>query len=157
MEVMQESHTMIYLQNYEIDYSFLLNLNYNFTLIPPLARMITQGINYAGKSESILKRFSSTKFDVVGDILFLDNETFRIPGDEEVYFINKQKVAYEYLKRCDCYSFSAPTSLGKTFVIRTFIKDCIESGEKSNFVIVVPTNALINEVYNRIIERLKIY
>ena len=54
----------------------ILKLNYNFTLIPPLARMITQGINYAGKSESILKRFSSTKFDVVGDILFLDNETF---------------------------------------------------------------------------------
>ena len=61
---------------YENKKNPLLNLNYNFTLIPPLAKMLTQGINYAGKSESFFKRFSSTKFDVVGDILFLDNETF---------------------------------------------------------------------------------
>ena len=73
----------------------ILNLNYNFTLIPPLAKMITQGINYAGKSESFFKRFSSTKFDVVGDILFLDNETFiartRNKKDERLAIISMSK------------------------------------------------------------------
>ena len=73
----------------------ILKLNYNFTLIPPLAKMITQGINYAGKSESILKRFSGTKFDVVGDILFLDNETFiartRNKKDERLAIISMSK------------------------------------------------------------------
>ena len=80
---------------YENKKNPLLNLNYNFTLIPPLARMITQGINYAGKSESILKRFSSTKFDVVGDILFLDNETFiartKNKKDERLAIISMSK------------------------------------------------------------------
>ena len=80
---------------YENKKNPLLNLNYNFTLIPLLARMITQGINYAGKSESILKRFSSTKFDVVGDILFLDNETFiartKNKKDERLAIISMSK------------------------------------------------------------------
>ena len=57
--------------------------------------MITQGINYAGKSESFFKRFSSTKFDVVGDILFLDNETFiartRNKKDERLAIISMSK------------------------------------------------------------------
>ena len=86
---------------------------------------------------------------------FIDKEEFRIPGEKDKYFINKQKVAFNYLKQCDCYSFSAPTSLGKTFVIRMFIKELIMSGERANFVIVVPTNALINEVYARIVDDLK--
>ena len=63
-------------------------------------------------------------------------------------------VAFDFLKRNDCYSFSAPTSLGKTFIIRMLIKEEILKGERSNFVIVVPTNALINELYGRIVEDL---
>lgn len=58
------------------------------------------------------------------------------------------------MKRNDSYSFSAPTSLGKTFVIRMFIKEIILKGERANFVIVVPTNALINELYERFVEDL---
>ena len=73
----------------------ILKLNYNFTLIPPLAKMITQGINYAGKSESFFKRFSSTKFEMIGDILFLDNETFiartRNKKDERLAIISMSK------------------------------------------------------------------
>ena len=79
-------------------------------------------------------------------------EEYRIPWESESYFINKQRIAFDCLKSNECYSFSAPTSLGKTFVIRMFIKDIIRKGEHSNFVIVVPTNALINELYERIIE-----
>ena len=118
-----------------------------------LGAVLSNVNNYFGLQNNCSEYINDDIVECVKE--FLDKETFKIPGETETYFINKQKVAYEYLKRCDCYSFSAPTSLGKTFVIRTFIKDCVESGEKSNFVIVVPTNALINEVYNRVIEDLK--
>lgn len=80
---------------YKNNKSPLLDMNYNFALMPLLARMITQGINYAGKSESILKRLSSTKFDVVGDILFLDNETIiartKNKKDERLAIISMSK------------------------------------------------------------------
>ena len=61
---------------YEMNRNPILSLNYNFTLIPPLSKMLTQGINYAGKSESFFKRFQSPKFEIIGDIVFLDNENF---------------------------------------------------------------------------------
>ncbi len=86
---------------------------------------------------------------------YLVQEEYAIPGEKGSYFINKQSIAYDNMKRSESYSFSAPTSLGKTFIIRMFIKECILSGEKANFVIVVPTNALINEIYNNIIDDLK--
>ncbi|MDE6667720.1 MAG: DEAD/DEAH box helicase [Clostridia bacterium] len=86
---------------------------------------------------------------------YLVKEEYAIPGEKGSYFINKQSIAYDNMKRSESYSFSAPTSLGKTFIIRMFIKECILSGEKANFVIVVPTNALINEIYNDIINDLK--
>lgn len=44
-----------------------------------------------------------------------------------------------------CFSFSAPTSTGKSFVFRNIIDSCTK-----DVVIVVPSRALINEYYNRI-------
>lgn len=50
----------------------------------------------------------------------------------------------------NCYSFSAPTSTGKSFVFMKKILDC-----KNNVVVVVPSRALINEYFiklNNLIE-----
>lgn len=44
-----------------------------------------------------------------------------------------------------CFSFSAPTSTGKSFVFRNII-----NSSTKDIVIVVPSRALINEYYNRI-------
>lgn len=46
-----------------------------------------------------------------------------------------------------CFSFSAPTSTGKSFVFRNIIDAC-----KNDVVIIVPSRALINEYYIRITE-----
>ena len=45
--------------------------------------------------------------------------------------------------------------MGKSFVMRIFIKEQIIKGVQNNFAIVVPTKALINEVSSRIITDLK--
>jgi superfamily II DNA/RNA helicase len=49
------------------------------------------------------------------------------------------------------FSFSAPTSMGKTFVIENYIKEQLKKGTTDNFAIVVPTRALLNEIANSII------
>lgn len=49
-----------------------------------------------------------------------------------------------------CFSFSAPTSTGKSFVIMDKIKNCI-----NDVVVVVPSRALINEYYSKLSEQIK--
>ncbi|MDI6618028.1 MAG: DEAD/DEAH box helicase [Clostridiales bacterium] len=56
--------------------------------------------------------------------------------------------------RDDCFSYSAPTSMGKSFIMRMFIKDEIMHGEKKNYALIVPTKALINEVRAKVIDDL---
>lgn len=81
-------------------------------------------------------------------------EFYCIPNSDNSYFINTQKLAYDRIKENDYYSFSAPTSMGKTFLIRTYIKECVLAGEQKNFAVVVPSKALINEISNSIIDEL---
>ena len=45
--------------------------------------------------------------------------------------------------------------MGKSFIIRMFIKKQILDGEKKNYAILIPTKALINEVSSKIIDDLK--
>lgn len=49
-----------------------------------------------------------------------------------------------------CFSFSAPTSTGKSYVFRHLI-----SSANNDIVIVVPSRALINEYYNTLCENIK--
>lgn len=52
-------------------------------------------------------------------------------------------------------SYSAPTSMGKSFIMHMFIKEQIMNGVKMNFARIVPTKALINEMRNDTINDLK--
>ncbi len=85
----------------------------------------------------------------------IKKDEYYIPNSEDFHFINSQKLAYERIKTNDFYSFSAPTSMGKTFLIRMYIKDNVVNNIKKNFAIVVPSKALINEVTNDIIDDLR--
>ncbi|AKK03003.1 DEAD/DEAH box helicase [Corynebacterium epidermidicanis] len=76
-----------------------------------------------------------------------------VPGEEDKKFFAPQKRAFDAFKN-DAFSFSAPTSLGKSFLMRTFIKDRMLKGGKENFAILVPTKALINEMRSRFINEL---
>jgi len=81
-------------------------------------------------------------------------KVLKIPYENEKYYFKTQKYVIDGFKY-PYFSYSGPTSMGKSFVMRMFIKQRILSGHKENFAIVVPTKALINEVSSKIIEDLK--
>lgn len=77
-----------------------------------------------------------------------------IPAEKDKRFFQAQKYAYDHLQD-DCFSYSAPTSMGKSFIMRMFIKEQVLNGIKKNYAIIVPTKALINEVRSEVINDLK--
>lgn len=80
-------------------------------------------------------------------------EYLTVPGDKSMKFFAPQKKIYDRLTDGK-FSFSAPTSLGKSFIMRTFIMNQIKSGVKANFAIIVPSKALINETRSKLIANL---
>ena len=50
------------------------------------------------------------------------NDYLTIPAEPNEKFFAPQKEAYEHLTD-ECFSYSAPTSMGKSFIMRMFIKD----------------------------------
>jgi hypothetical protein len=77
-----------------------------------------------------------------------------IPAEPEHQFFRSQKAVYDRLKE-SYFSYSGPTSMGKSFIMRMYIKKQIMDGIACNFAILVPTKALINEVTSKIINDLK--
>ena len=77
-----------------------------------------------------------------------------IPADTGKKFFSEQKIAYDHLTD-PCFSYSGPTSMGKSFIMRMFIKDeiVLQQAQK-NYALIVPTKALINEVRSSIIKDL---
>ena len=87
------------------------------------------------------------------DELFVnfDLEYLSIPYQEDKYFFHKQKEIYEHLED-ETFSYSGPTSMGKSLLMRMFIKNKILNSYKGNFAILVPTKALITEISTSIMQ-----
>lgn len=69
----------------------------------------------------------------------------KVPGSSKTFTDNQYEI-FEALKNHKHFSFSGPTSLGKSFIIESFIKYLIsEEHIRDNIVILVPTRALINQ------------
>ncbi len=83
-----------------------------------------------------------------------EKSILQIPADPTAFFFKEQKAVYDAMSN-QYLSYSGPTSIGKSFVMRMFIKDEVERGVQQNYAIVVPTKALINEVSSRIITDLQ--
>ena len=79
-----------------------------------------------------------------------------IPAEPDLRFFGAQKNAYDHLDD-PYFSYSGPTSMGKSFIMRMFIKEQVRQGAKKNFALIVPTKALINENRSQIINDLKEY
>ncbi|MBC8743234.1 DEAD/DEAH box helicase [Lactobacillus sp. Marseille-P7033] len=77
----------------------------------------------------------------------------KIPGSDDQIFIGEQKAIYNEMSK-NTLSFSAPTSMGKSFLARTYIKNQVLANANSNYAFVVPTKALINEISSKIINDL---
>lgn len=71
--------------------------------------------------------------------------TQAVPGKDDATFTDVQFELFSRLKDSSYFSFSGPTSLGKSFIIRAFVRYCIEKGNGPNIVVLVPTRALINQ------------
>ena len=86
---------------------------------------------------------------------YIEKQEYKIDIDgKERYFIRDQKEIFNKLEKERYFSYSGPTSMGKTFVIKMFIQKRIKDNERDNFVIVVPTKALISEITSELINEL---
>ena len=79
-----------------------------------------------------------------------DKAILKIPTRSDDYFLWQQKAIYEKFNS-KTFSYSGPTSLGKTFMMKLYVKQKILDGAGCNFAILVPTRVLIREVSEDII------
>jgi len=78
-------------------------------------------------------------------------ETYQQIPESELIFTDKQYEIFEALKNHNHFSFSGPTSLGKSFIINAFIRYLItEHRGTDNLVILVPSRALINQTVTKL-------
>lgn len=68
-----------------------------------------------------------------------------VPNVEDLYFTDTQYALYTSLSESREFSFSGPTSMGKSFIIKAFIRRIIYNKPPENMVIIVPTRALITQ------------
>lgn len=114
-----------------------------------LGSVLTSVSNFRGVS---LKAADYVSVDFLDRIFTqVSKEYLRIPEAENEYFFRAQKEIYEKFNE-PYFSYSAPTSLGKSYIMRTFIREQIAKGKQCNFAIIVPTKALINETTEKLTE-----
>ena len=124
----------------------LLNLLYpqDETVKYYLGSVLSAVGNYRGLNSHAAGEYKSV--DVLDGLFYeFDKDDHRIPGKTNDYFFHDQKNVFDNLSN-QYFSYSGPTSMGKSFVIQTYIKQQVESGDKRNFAILVPTKALRLEV-----------
>lgn len=120
------------------------------------------------KGDSLFKRFAHSILVKLGNfpaIKFLEDnnlgsddnsieliferslkEIYQKSRSKELIFTDEQYEIFSNLKNSNHYSFSGPTSLGKSFIIKEFIRYLIEEDNcNENIIILVPTRALINQ------------
>jgi hypothetical protein len=117
-----------------------------------LGSVLTNTGNYYGKSKVAPEYESRSILERV--FTNFSKEYMSIPAEPKYQFLHSQKAVYNHLTD-PYFSYSAPTSMGKSFIMRMFIKKQIMDGKKMNFALLVPTKALINEVTSKIIRDLK--
>lgn len=69
----------------------------------------------------------------------------KVPDTEDIYFTDTQYSLFTQLSNSHVFSFSGPTSMGKSFIIKAFISQVMRNTPSENIIIVVPSRALINQ------------
>lgn len=110
--------------------------------------ILTACNNFQGIKHSKFTYSNTSVFDELVEVS--DKEYFRVPNSTTDYFFEDQKSIFDGFSH-QYFSYSAPTSLGKSYVMRVFIKENIIKGSTCNFAIIVPTKALINEIRSKIL------
>lgn len=92
--------------------------------------------------------------EIIGS-LYTEEEESRFPIQEKIFHFNVfQKEILDALATKSLVSFSAPTSFGKSFVVRHFIAKLFADNQLGRALIVVPTKSLIDDFFGEIL-RLK--
>lgn len=85
--------------------------------------------------------------------LYHEEEASRSVLNGKVYHFNSyQKEILDALRTKSLVSFSAPTSFGKSFIVRHHIANLFASGILNRALIIVPTKSLIDDFYEGILE-----
>jgi len=135
--------------------AILLNLIYpdNKTIKHYLGAVLSSVGNYRGLKSPSVGNFQSA--DILDRLYYsFDKDALLIPGKEDEYFFRDQKTVYDGLNY-QYFSYSGPTSMGKSFVVQTYITQQIENGSSKNYAVLVPTKALINEVRSSLFKDLQ--
>lgn len=102
---------------------------------------------------NIIKHFSSSlDFELTSQKYLLEK---RLSDNNYIYFTHFQRGLWDKLESGENVAVSAPTSAGKSFVIKRYIYDSVISANEGYFVYVVPSKALINQVGNEMSRELK--
>lgn len=105
-----------------------------------------------------IEKLSNTESKLPYEVLYEKSlkEVFQKISHSEFIFTDSQYRIFEALKNSNHFSFSGPTSLGKSFIINAFIRHLItEHRGTDNLVILVPSRALINQTVNKLKQEFK--
>lgn len=114
------------------------------------AEVLSSCTNYVGMKAEKMEGRSDDVFQEISSEIQM--ESLKIPFQDGKFFIDDQKEIFDSFEKYQFVSYSAPTSLGKSFVMRIYLKYKVASGYRGNFAIIVPTKALINEMRNSVVE-----
>ena len=78
-----------------------------------------------------------------------------VPFSDGQVFTDAQFELFTRLSDSKVFSFSGPTSVGKSFIIKSFIRRAVTNIPPDNIVIMVPTRALINQFSVELKQELK--
>ena len=112
-----------------------------------LGSVLSNTGNYLGKTQQAPAYRSKDLLDCFYSEFAED--FMSIPAEPNNKFLHSQKSIYDRLSS-DHLSYSGPTSMGKSFIMRMFIKKQVMDDAQLNFALIVPTKALINEVSHKI-------
>lgn len=120
-----------------------------------LGSVLTASSNFLGLKHGAPDYIETSFWDMLNSQLV--KSYLQIPSADDEYFLPSQKDVFDGIETEQFFSYSGPTSMGKSFVMRTFIKERIKKQPDCNFAIVVPTKALINEVSKEMSDNLNTF
>lgn len=131
----------------------IISLLYDFYKEDPSFKLFSSNVlTKLGNFPSLGIAVGST--EVNSDEIMIDRivkEVYQQAPDSNLVFTDTQYQLFERMKDSNHFSFSGPTSFGKSFIFESFVKYLIEKRNGSdNIVILVPTRALINQVSSKL-------
>jgi replicative superfamily II helicase len=70
-----------------------------------------------------------------------------VPFNKDYIFTDNQFELYKKISNSKAFSFSAPTSMGKSFILKSFLYKVMQNNPPENIIIMVPTRALISQFF----------